>query len=278
MRDDQLQPNRANSEGQEPLSPENQQMLVTVLSNALLQAVEKPQQKAEEPKEFEIDLIELFKNGLDANLIYVDATDRFLDLLAGVSDPESKRRQYGENSLDGQWFPGDSILSAIGQSENRFTPLQLCVYACTLANQGTRYRATFLNRVVSSDYRELIKENQPEIMGTPMEISWETYDMYMKGMRKVVTELGGTARKYFGGREDPDGIGSFPVAVCAKTGTAEVGGEKRPNAMLAGFVADSNYPLAFIVCVEEGGYGAAACLPIASSVLKTCAEAMKVNG
>ena len=30
--------------------------------------------------------------------------------------------------------------------------------------------------------------------------------------------------------------------------------------------------------VEEGGYGAAACLPIASSVLKTCAEAMKVNG
>lgn len=60
MRDDQLQPNRANSEGQEPLSPENQQMLVTVLSNALLQAVEKPQQKAEEPKEFEIDLIELF--------------------------------------------------------------------------------------------------------------------------------------------------------------------------------------------------------------------------
>ena len=30
-----------------------------------------------------------------------------------------------------------------------------------------------------------------------------------------------TANKYFGGREDPDGVGSFPVAVCAKTGTAE---------------------------------------------------------
>ena len=131
---------------------------------------------------------------------------------------ESKKASY--TGTNANWTAGDRVLAAIGQSENRFTPLQLCVYACTLANQGTRYRATFLNRVVSSDYRELIKENQPEILST-MEISWETYDMYIRGMRKVVTELGGTARKYFGGREDPDGIGSFPVAVCAKTGTAE---------------------------------------------------------
>ncbi len=40
-------------------------------------------------------VIEVFKNGLDANLIYVDATDRFLDLLAGVSDPEKKRKIIG---------------------------------------------------------------------------------------------------------------------------------------------------------------------------------------
>ncbi len=40
-------------------------------------------------------VIEVFKNQLDANLIYVDATDRFLDLLAGVADPEKKRRIIG---------------------------------------------------------------------------------------------------------------------------------------------------------------------------------------
>lgn len=40
-------------------------------------------------------VIEVFKNQLDANLIYIDATDRFLDLLAGVSDPESKRKIIG---------------------------------------------------------------------------------------------------------------------------------------------------------------------------------------
>ena len=40
-------------------------------------------------------VIEVFKNQLDANLVYVDATDRFLDLLAGVSDPEAKRKIIG---------------------------------------------------------------------------------------------------------------------------------------------------------------------------------------
>ncbi len=40
-------------------------------------------------------VIDIFKNQLDANLIYVDATDRFLDLLEGVSDPEKKRKIIG---------------------------------------------------------------------------------------------------------------------------------------------------------------------------------------
>ena len=40
-------------------------------------------------------VIEVFQKGLDANLIYIDATDRFLDLLAGVSDPEKKRKIIG---------------------------------------------------------------------------------------------------------------------------------------------------------------------------------------
>ena len=40
-------------------------------------------------------VIEVFRNQMDANLVYVDATDRFLDLLAGVSDPEQKRKIIG---------------------------------------------------------------------------------------------------------------------------------------------------------------------------------------
>ena len=45
-------------------------------------------------------VIELFRNQLDANLIYIDATDRFLDLLAGVSDPERKRKIIGEEFIN----------------------------------------------------------------------------------------------------------------------------------------------------------------------------------
>ena len=44
-------------------------------------------------------VIEVFKNGLDANLIYVDATDRFLDLLKGVADPEQKRKIIGNEFI-----------------------------------------------------------------------------------------------------------------------------------------------------------------------------------
>ncbi len=40
-------------------------------------------------------VIEVFRNQLDANLVYVDATDRFLDLLAGVTEPERKRKIIG---------------------------------------------------------------------------------------------------------------------------------------------------------------------------------------
>ncbi|MBR4288612.1 MAG: glutamine-hydrolyzing GMP synthase subunit GuaA, partial [Clostridia bacterium] len=45
-------------------------------------------------------VIEMFRGELDANLIYVDATDRFLDLLAGVSDPEKKRKIIGAEFIN----------------------------------------------------------------------------------------------------------------------------------------------------------------------------------
>ncbi|MBQ2945659.1 MAG: glutamine-hydrolyzing GMP synthase [Clostridia bacterium] len=41
------------------------------------------------------DVVEVFRNQLDANLVYIDATDRFLDKLAGVFDPETKRKIIG---------------------------------------------------------------------------------------------------------------------------------------------------------------------------------------
>ena len=45
-------------------------------------------------------VIDIFGKSLDANLVYVDATDRFLDLLAGVSDPEKKRKIIGKEFIE----------------------------------------------------------------------------------------------------------------------------------------------------------------------------------
>ncbi|MBR6352670.1 MAG: glutamine-hydrolyzing GMP synthase subunit GuaA, partial [Oscillospiraceae bacterium] len=45
-------------------------------------------------------VIEVFRNQMDANLIYVDAVDRFLDALAGVADPEQKRKIIGKIFID----------------------------------------------------------------------------------------------------------------------------------------------------------------------------------
>lgn len=45
-------------------------------------------------------VIEVFRNQMQANLIYVDATDRFLDKLAGVADPETKRKIIGSEFID----------------------------------------------------------------------------------------------------------------------------------------------------------------------------------
>ena len=60
----------------------------------------------------------------------------------------------------------------------------------------------------------------------------------------------------------------------AKSGTAERGEGQSANAVFAGFVQDSNYPLAFVVVVEGGGAGATTCAPIIQQVLYSCMVAM----
>ena len=71
------------------------------------------------------------------------------------------------------------------------------------------------------------------------------------------------------------GAENFPgLTVGAKTGTGEVEG-KKPNAMLAGFVEDEKYPLAFIACVEDAGYGRAVCVPVMSKVLTAVQQNLK---
>ena len=67
----------------------------------------------------------------------------------------------------------------------------------------------------------------------------------------------------------------FPgLTICGKSGTAELGQGQISNAMFSGFCTDEKYPLAFFVAVENGGYGAATCVPILSVVLSECKAVM----
>ena len=180
------------------------------------------------------------------------------------ANEESKKASY--TGLNASWFVGDGILAAIGQSENRFSPLQLCVYTSTLANGGTRMKATFLDRVVSSDYRTLIEDNEPEIAST-MDLSWNTIETYKQGMRQVITVNGGTADKYFGGFEDPDGVGSFPVAVCAKTGTAEHASGGSDHGAFICFAPMEDPEIAVAVYGEKVAHGSSLA-PVAEEILE----------
>ena len=65
----------------------------------------------------------------------------------------------------------------------------------------------------------------------------------------------------------------FPgMDICAKSGTAEVGADKSPNAWFTGFLRDEATPYAFIVLVENGGGGSSVAGTVASQVLQAAVE------
>ena len=160
------------------------------------------------------------------------------------ANEETKKKLYTGNQAG--FYIGNRILAAIGQDENKFSPLQLCVYASTLANKGTRMKATFLNRVVSSDYRSLVFENEPKIM-SEMTISDETYNAYLEGMINVVSGGRGTARETMKG---------LSVKVAGKTGTAQTGMLGSDHGAFVCFAPAENPEIAICVYGEKAAHGA----------------------
>lgn len=171
------------------------------------------------------------------------------------ANAETKAELY---SGDGKrWYPADQISAAIGQSDNRFTPIQLCSYAATLANRGTRYKATFLNRIVSSDYRTLIQQNSVSVLSR-LEISESAYQAYSQGMRKVAHEYGGTAYSTFAG---------YPITVAAKTGTAQNGiTGASDNGAFVCYAPLENPQIAIAIYGERSG-GGGSLAPIARAMM-----------
>ena len=178
---------------------------------------------------------------------------------AGIrANPTNKLALHNGNTDLGRWYAADQIMASIGQSINSFTPIQLCSYTATLANQGVRYQATFLNRVLDADYNTVLMKKEP-IVANKLEISDEAYEAYTEGMRLVITE--GSVRKYF---QD------YPIAIAAKTGTAQTdaGSKYSDNGAFVCYGPFEDPEIAVVVYGEKAGHGSTMA-QIAKAILDT---------
>lgn len=160
------------------------------------------------------------------------------------ANPETKATLYSGD--DARWYAGDTVTAAIGQSENRFTPVQLCTYVTTLCNKGTRYRATFLDKVVTADYGTVVAAHSPTVM-SEYAMTDEAFNGVLTGMKLVANEMGGTAYNVFK---------DYPVEVAAKTGTAQTGiNGTSDNGAFVCFAPANDPQIAIVVYGERAGHG-----------------------
>ena len=160
------------------------------------------------------------------------------------ANAETKKKNY--SGSDANWYAMDQVLASIGQSDHRYTPMQLCAYASAVANKGTRYAATFLKRVVSADYSELVEENTREILSVT-KMSPETIAAVYDGMHQVTSASGGSGVSAFRG---------FDIKVCGKTGTAEHETGGSSNGAFICFAPMDDPEIAVAVYGEKAGSGA----------------------
>ena len=145
--------------------------------------------------------------------------------------------------------------SCIGQHSDLINPARFMTFVGTIAAGGQGVEPYIVSRVMSGEE-------------TTYEASAHKTDRIMS------TETAETVKEYMRNNvQSVYGDWNFPgLNVCAKSGTSELGGDERPNAMFTGFVDDERYPLAFIVVVPTAGYGSHTCVPIISRVLEACKQ------
>lgn len=168
------------------------------------------------------------------------------------ANPETKASVFA-GTQQTEWVDGDKLQAIIGQSLNQFTPLQMVCYTSALANGGTRYEATYLRRVVSWDFQELLMESEPTV-ASRLDISDEAYECYVEGMQMAARErvgygysVDGTASAY---------LFDYPIPVAAKTGTAQHSdGLSSDNASFVAFAPADDPQVAVAVYVEQGSQG-----------------------
>jgi penicillin-binding protein 2 len=154
------------------------------------------------------------------------------------------------------WSIGDNESLAVGQGDVQVTPLQLAVAYSALANGGTVVRPHFGLDVQAQDGTVLQTINPPNARKIPLNPFYRS--TILQGLNEAAQSSGGTS---------DDVMGTFPMKVYGKTGTAQY--TNQPDyAWYACFVIDNtDKPIVVVVHVEKGGFGDVAAAPVARQIL-----------
>ena len=144
------------------------------------------------------------------------------------------------------------VTSAIGQGNHNYTTIQLARYVSTVANSGTLYNLTLLDKITDKD-KNVIKQYSPQVSDTLDEVSDTVWSVLHSGMRKVVEKL--------------DAFSDFEVEVAGKTGTAEEVKTRGNHALFVGYAPYNNPEIAIATRIAYG-YTSTHTAEIASNVLK----------
>lgn len=184
-----------------------------------------------------------------------------------LPSPEWKEKNAKKQ---GPWYPGDTIISSIGQGFWKATPLQLAQSTAALAADGLMRRPHLVSARRTDFDKPWVMVEQP----APRAISRSPANLQVirEGMIRTVHGPGGTARVI--------SVGA-PYLIAGKTGTAQVVSRRgnvsvnprnlpmhlRHRALFIGYAPAENPTIAVAVVVEGGGYGASTAAPIARKIL-----------
>ena len=165
----------------------------------------------------------------------------------------SSQRAVEENR---QWYLGETLSAAIGQSYNTFTPLQMAKYVAMVANGGKKIDVTIVKSIVNADGSEVPRNEYESYVNEKLGLteddteelnfSQENINAVLEGMRGVTSESGGTAYSTFK---------DFDIEIGGKTGSAQTGIEGKTNAWFVGFAPFDDPEIAIVVFVRNGGHG-----------------------
>ena len=155
----------------------------------------------------------------------------------GLNQPSGIELNESEPEISSE----DSVRSSIGQGSNDYTPAQLSRYITTLANHGTCFNLTLIDRTVSKD--GTVMDNKATIDHKLTNFQKSTWDNVWEGMYSVVNVPGGSVYTTFR---------DFGVTVAGKTGTAQISKVNPNNALFVSFAPYDKPEISVTVVIPRG--------------------------